>query len=213
MADPKNSGLCLEGDIKLFQTYDTEITGTMCPTYSVFFGAIGAMFAMTLSSLGAAYGTAKSVEGIAKTALLHPQFIVKSLIPVIMAGVGAIYGLVVAVLIGTEFNPQYTLYTGFIDLGAGLTTGITGLAAGYSVGVVGDVGVRMSGQNPSTFVAMILIIVFANVAGLYGLIISLTLQNQGKPSCHVACYNPCCLNNECAVWDATLGALQCTDSA
>ena len=37
-----------------------------------------------LTALGAAYGTAKSVEGIAKTALLHPQFIVKSLIPVIM---------------------------------------------------------------------------------------------------------------------------------
>ena len=54
----------------------------------------------------------------------------------------------------------------------------------------------MSGQNPSTFVAMILIIVFANVAGLYGLIISLTLQNQGKPACHVECYNPCCENSK-----------------
>ena len=30
--------------------------------------------------------------------------------------------------------------SGFIDLGAGLSTGITGLAAGYAVGVVGDVG-------------------------------------------------------------------------
>ena len=54
----------------------------------------------------------------------------------------------------------------------------------------------MSGQNPSTFVAMILIIVFANVAGLYGLIISLTLPNQGKPACHVECYNPCCENSK-----------------
>ena len=68
-------------------------------------------------------------------------------------------------------------------------------------------GVRMSGQNPQTFVAMILVIVFANVAGLYGLIISLTLQNQAKPGCFVECYNPCCESKLCA--QMVGGVLEC----
>ncbi len=32
----------------------------------------------------------------------------------------------------------YTLYSGFVHLGAGLACGSTGMAAGYAVGIVGD---------------------------------------------------------------------------
>ncbi len=32
----------------------------------------------------------------------------------------------------------YTLYSGFVHLGAGLACGSTGLAAGYAIGIVGD---------------------------------------------------------------------------
>lgn len=51
-------------------------------------------------ALGAAYGTAKSGTGIAAMSVMRPELIVKSIIPVVMAGILAIYGLVVAVLIG-----------------------------------------------------------------------------------------------------------------
>lgn len=33
---------------------------------------------------------------------------------------------------------DYSLYAGFIHLGAGLACGFTGLAAGYAIGFVGD---------------------------------------------------------------------------
>lgn len=33
---------------------------------------------------------------------------------------------------------DYSLYAGFIHLGAGLACGFTGLAAGYAIGYVGD---------------------------------------------------------------------------
>ena len=33
---------------------------------------------------------------------------------------------------------EYTLYAGFLHLGAGLACGFTGLAAGYAIGFVGD---------------------------------------------------------------------------
>jgi V-type H+-transporting ATPase proteolipid subunit len=56
-----------------------------------------------------------------------------------------------------------TLFASFIQLGAGLSVGLSGLAAGFAVGVVGDAGVRGSGQQPRLFVGMILILIFAEV--------------------------------------------------
>ena len=49
--------------------------------------------------MGAAYGTAKSGVGIAAMAIMKPDLIMKSMVPVVMAGIVAIYGVVVAVLI------------------------------------------------------------------------------------------------------------------
>lgn len=63
-------------------------------------------------ALGAAYGTAKSGTGIAAMSVMRPELIMKSIIPVVMAGIIAIYGLVVAVLIagGLDEPERYTLY-------------------------------------------------------------------------------------------------------
>lgn len=48
-----------------------------------------------------------------------------------MAGIIGIYGLVVSVLIANDLNQKLPLYTGFIQLGAGLAVGLAGMAAGY----------------------------------------------------------------------------------
>lgn len=66
----------------------------------------------SFSALGAAYGTAKSGTGIAAMSVMRPELIMKSIIPVVMAGIIAIYGLVVAVLIaGALDEPKnYSLY-------------------------------------------------------------------------------------------------------
>ncbi|CAI9560468.1 unnamed protein product, partial [Staurois parvus] len=45
------------------------------------------------TALGAAYGTAKSGTGIAAMSVMRPELIMKSIIPVVMAGIIAIYGL------------------------------------------------------------------------------------------------------------------------
>merc|ERR1712088_977662 len=147
--------------------------------YSPFFGVMGATSAMVFSAMGAAYGTAKSGTGIAAMAVMRPEAIMKSIIPVVMAGIIAIYGVVVAVLIAGQLKPvtngDYTLYMGFVHLGAGLSVGLSGLAAGYAIGVVGDAGVRGTAQQPRLFVGMILILIFAEVLGLYGLIVAIYL--------------------------------------
>lgn len=66
----------------------------------------------------------------------------------------------------------------YVHLGAGLSVGISGLAAGLAIGIVGDSGVRGTAQQPRLFVGMILILIFAEVLGLYGLIIALILSTK-----------------------------------
>jgi len=152
------------------------------PVYSPFFGVMGAASAIVFSSLGAAYGTAKSGTGIAAMSVMRPELIMKSIIPVVMAGIIAIYGLVVAALIGNNIKEGgkegYKLFHGFLHLGAGLSVGLSGLAAGFAIGVVGDAGVRGTAQQPRLFVGMILILIFAEVLGLYGLIVALVLSTK-----------------------------------
>ena len=68
----------------------------------------------------------------------------------------------------------------FCHLGAGLSVGLSGLAAGFAIGIVGDAGVRGTAQQPRLFVGMILILIFAEVLGLYGLIVALILATRNK---------------------------------
>lgn len=148
-------------------------------SYVSFFGVMGATSAMVFSALGAAYGTAKSGTGIAAMSVMRPELIMKSIIPVVMAGIIAIYGFVVAVLITNKMDIEsYTLFRSFLDLGAGLSVGLSGLAAGFAIGIVGDAGVRGTAQQPRLFVGMILILIFSEVLGLYGLIVALVLTTK-----------------------------------
>jgi V-type H+-transporting ATPase proteolipid subunit len=100
---------------------------------------------MILGCLGAAYGTAKSGMGIAGIGSYRPDLIMKSLIPVVMSGIIAVYALVIAVLVAGAISPDqsYALFDAFLHLAAGLSVGGSGLAAGYAIGIVGDM-VRIS---------------------------------------------------------------------
>lgn len=54
------------------------------------------------SNAGAAYGTAKSSIAISNLGVVDPNKIFRALIPIIMAGILGIYGLIVGVLIGAK---------------------------------------------------------------------------------------------------------------
>lgn len=49
--------------------------------------------------MGAAYGTARSGVGISSMGVMRPDLVMKSIIPVIMAGVLGIYGLIISIVI------------------------------------------------------------------------------------------------------------------
>ncbi|KAF7726560.1 v-type proton ATPase 16 kDa proteolipid subunit 2 [Apophysomyces ossiformis] len=163
-----------------------------CPPYAPFIGFAGVFSAMAFSclntlsieALGAAYGTSKSGIGIAGIGPFRPELVMKSLIPVVMSGIIAVYGLVVAVLLSGKLDPNagYSLYTGFVALGAGLSVGFGGLAAGYAIGVVGDYCVRGYARESRLFVSMVLMLIFAEVLGLYGLIVALLMDAKADNS-------------------------------
>ena len=53
---------------------------------------------------GAAIGTAYSGIGIASLGILRPDMVVKSIVPVVMAGILGIYGLIVSVILIQKSN-------------------------------------------------------------------------------------------------------------
>uniref|UniRef100_A0A7S1TXV2 V-type proton ATPase proteolipid subunit n=1 Tax=Phaeomonas parva TaxID=124430 RepID=A0A7S1TXV2_9STRA len=166
-----------------------DISTENCPTSAPFFGFMGVASALVFANIGAAYGTAKSGVGIASMGVTNPEKIMRNLIPVVMAGVLGIYGLIVAVILnqGLEtpedgtLKTKYSSYTGFAHLAAGLCCGLSGLAAGMAIGIVGDAGVRAVGQQDKLFVGMILILIFAEALGTSILI--LTHPSSAKSLC------------------------------
>ena len=94
-----------------------------------------------------------------------------------MAGILGIYGLIVSVILVSKINSTtYTYYLGYKHLSSGLCCGLSSLAAGLAIGIVGDAGVRANAQQEAIFVGMILILIFAEALGLYGLIIAIILS-------------------------------------
>merc|ERR1711998_689287 len=153
----------------------------MCPASAPFFAFMGCAAALVFACLGAAYGTAKSGVGVANMGVLHADMVMKSIIPIIMAGVLGIYGLIVAVLLGSGIDKEpygYASFSGYAALSAGLCCGMAGLSAGIAIGIVGDAGVRANARQPKLFVGVILILIFAEALGLYGLIVALILSGN-----------------------------------
>ena len=68
------------------------------PNQALGLGALGVAAAITFSNLGAAFGTAKSGTAIVEVAAEKPELIFKSIIPVVMAGILGMYGMIIAIV-------------------------------------------------------------------------------------------------------------------
>ena len=84
----------------MFNLVLTQASGTVGQAGSAaFFGYLGVASALIFANLGAAYGTSKSGIGISSMGVLKPDLIIKCIIPVVMAGILGIYGLIVSVIL------------------------------------------------------------------------------------------------------------------
>jgi V-type H+-transporting ATPase 16kDa proteolipid subunit len=105
--------------------------------------------------MGGAYGTAKAGQGIMGMGVRSPELLMKNIIPVVMAGVLGIYGLIVAVILNGKFTKPdqntgyatYSQFTAFSHLAAGLCCGLTSLASGLAIGISADAGTRAVGAQ------------------------------------------------------------------
>lgn len=160
-----------------------------------------------LVDTGAAMGTARAGVGIMQSGIKSPDLVWRNLIPIVMAGVNGIYGLITSIVVlGSIAMPsagginRYSLYTGCAHLAAGLCCGLSGLGSGACIGIAGDSaimacgaydveskrsigrrrgdGKKKSGGGEKLFVAMVLVQVFAGNIALYGLIASIILSQQ-----------------------------------
>merc|ERR1712137_651304 len=153
---------------------------------AVFYGLVGAGSALFLSAIGAAVGSAKSAK--AQQQLDHTPgsmsiqhqdetFSKKtfvSFIPIIIAGVLAIYGLIYAVIVlQATTATDYSTNRGYAQLVGGLTLGVCCLAAGVAVGSVAKSGQRAIQKENGSPVKMIINLVYCEALGLYGLIFGL----------------------------------------
>jgi V-type H+-transporting ATPase proteolipid subunit len=115
---------------------------------------------------------------------MHPQFIYRGLMRIIMAGIVGIDGLVTAVIIAPGVKDVgYPLFSGHANLAGGLSVGLTGLASGMCIGVAGDAAARAMSEEPRLIMGAMLILIFGEVLGLYGFIISIILSSKKGTTC------------------------------
>ena len=173
----------------------------LCPVHAPALGLIGAAIALIFSNVGAAYGTGKSGQALSATGVSRPDLTFKNIIPVVMAGVLGIFGLIIAVVIATSIQPfstgsgtysDYSLFSGLAHLASGLTVGLTSLSCGICIGICGDAGVRSVAAAPrhkpahvtKLYVGMVLIQGCASALGMYGLIVALLLSIRTSNECN-----------------------------
>ena len=156
------------------------------PNPYTFFGYMGISAALIFGNLGAAYGTARSGIAICEVSSKRIDLMFKSIIPVVMAGILGIYGLIVAVLYNTDIkkttpdqwttgNNQYTKIQGYKQLAGGICCGLSSLASGLAIGVIGENAVK-GNMYRDLVVGMILMLIFAEALGLFGFIVAIVVN-------------------------------------
>merc|ERR1712228_1025796 len=102
------------GNNIFFKNKIEQMTTPVVTKENFYFGYMGVTCALVLGNFGAAYGTAKSGVGVCSAVTVKPELLFKSIVPIVMAGILGIYGLIIAVLFNgdikkTEFDQLVNL--------------------------------------------------------------------------------------------------------
>lgn len=141
-------------------------------------GTLGITFSVVLTSAGAAYGTAASSQGIVTGLLINSNASFKMLLTLVMSGMIAIYGVVVSMIYNTitRKTQSFTVEIAIKMLQGGLSCGLSGLMCGYAIGVVGrSYTSNWQHNSNSYFIMFVVSAIFAEVIGIYGLLIAVMI--------------------------------------
>jgi V-type H+-transporting ATPase proteolipid subunit len=140
-----------------------------CQVVAAFFAFLGVAFALAFTAIGSGYGTAKSSIGVFAVCAMHPEFIYRGLMPIIMAGIS---GLVRAVLVARRSR------TANADSSPAMPTlpavSLRGLALGCRLMF------QVMRRPRHGRAGAMLILIFCEVLGLHGFVISIILSSKRK---------------------------------
>jgi V-type H+-transporting ATPase proteolipid subunit len=114
-----------------------------------------------------------------------------SALSVIFCEATAIYGVIMAIILTNKIKEPETqgyyleegwdyagyYYAGYGMFSAGLSVGLTNIASGVSVGIAGSSCAIADAQDPSLFVKILIVEIFASALGIFGIIVGIIQSN------------------------------------
>eukprot|EP01132_Coremiostelium_polycephalum_P004128 gene4128-5165_t len=159
----------------------TYFLATLTPSS---WAAIGVGIAIALSVVGSAWGIWITASSLMGAAVKEPRIRSKNIISIIFCEAVAIYGIIIAIILQGKFkspniNDIPTDYmAGYCMFAAGITVGFCNVFSGLCVGIAGSGCALGDAQNPSLFVKMLIVEIFAGALGLYSVIVGILMVSS-----------------------------------